>query len=123
MAKTVAVQGDVQAEAGSVAFEADTDQAGSWSAGPVVDTVYDHLTVDGTSVVYKSECTFTYAGGTTSTSGSPVPVPPATETVTLTAGSTVLQSGSDSVIVDGDEEESSYGNKLNASPPGHVSTD
>ena len=45
MAKTVAIQGDVQAEAGSVAVEADTDQAGSWSAGPVVDTVYDHLTV------------------------------------------------------------------------------
>lgn len=119
MGNTVAVQGDVQAEAGSVAFEADTDNAGSWSAGPVIDTLYDHLTIDGTPVIYRSECVFTYAGGTASGN----PVTPYMETVTLTARSTVLQSGLDSVIVDGDEEESSYGNKLTASPSNHVSTD
>ena len=122
MVKTVAVEGDVTAETGTKAFEADTDNVGSWSAGPVIDTSYSHLKINGTPVIYKSECLFTYAGGTTSASGSPVPVPPFMETVTLEAGATVLQSGNDQVLVDGDSEESSYGNKLTASPSDHVST-
>ena len=120
MGKIVAVQGDVEAETGSVHIEADSDKSGSWSAGPVVDTVYDYLKIDGTPVIYQSECVFTNAGG--ASAGNPLPAP-FLETVTLTAGSTVLQTGSDKVLVDGDKEESSYGNKLTASPSSHVSTD
>lgn len=124
MAENVAVQGEVSATAGSINAELDTNKTGQWNAGPVVDTFYNHLTIDGTPIIYESTCTFTYTGGTTGTAPAPVVavvVPP--ETVTLTAGSTVLQSGLNKVLLDGDEEQSNYGNKLSVSAAGHVTSD
>lgn len=121
MGKAIAVEGEVSASAGSVAFSADTDQAGSWSAGPVVETAYPNLSVGGTKAIWQAQCTFVYAGGTSG--GGASPVPPAFETVTLTASSTIAQGGSMSVLVDGDVEESMHGNKLEVSAAGHWKTD
>ena len=121
MAKNVAVQGEVSATAGSVFANEDANKSGSWIAGPVTDKFYDHLTIDGKPVIYESSCTFSYAGATTGNPPTAVPVQP--ETVTLKAGATVLQSGSNKVLLDKDETQSSFGNKLSTSAAGHVTSD
>jgi hypothetical protein len=119
---SVAVEGDVLATAGTVPHSADKNVTGSWSAGPVVESTYSELKVDGLAVVYEAQCTFTYAGGTAPAGTLVVPVGPFTETVSLTATTKILQNGTSYVLVDGDVEESSFQNKLEVKATGHLKT-
>jgi hypothetical protein len=105
--KAVAARGDVSAEAGTTpSSKADS---GTWTAGPVSVTTFDDLTVGGDPVVVEAECTFTFSG----TKGNSAVADSAT--VTLTAADHPLLGTQDSVLVHGDEESDTYGNKVSVS--------
>lgn len=118
MSKPTAVVNDVQATAASTKAELDKDGTGAWQAGTVTYQSYSRLTIQGKPVIYQASCTFTYTGGTAS--GNPVTVLP--DTVTLKAGTTLLQKGANKVLVDGDQITSSSGNKLEVHASHIVST-
>jgi len=93
--KRVAVTGDVEAKPGTKMFTGAA--SGTWTAGPVTYTSYNHLSVGGKSVIHGANCTFTFTGSTSN--GAPVT---GSETVTLQAGQTVLQKGLSGVLRNGD---------------------
>lgn len=119
MSKSVGVVGDVQATAGSTVPA--TASGGSWSAGSVSYTSYNQLKVGGTKVIYEASCTFTYSGGTQKADSSK-PHATETSTVTLTASATLTQHGLNNVLVNGDSEQDSYGNKLKVQAGGVLKT-
>jgi hypothetical protein len=114
--KKVAVDGDVTATAGTTPGIEGSAGPPGWTAGKVSYQTYSHLTVGGKEVAYEATCTFSYSG--TTTSAPATAVGPKTADVTLKAKSTVLQNGSTKVLVDGDKEEDTYGNKLSVSAGG-----
>jgi hypothetical protein len=118
--KKVAVDGEVTATPGTKPGIEGSAGPPGWTAGPVSYETYSHLTVGGKEVAYEASCTFTYSG--TTTSAPATAVGPKTADVKLSAKTTVLQSGSDKVLVDGDEEEDSYKNKLSVSAKGVLKT-
>ena len=103
----VACRGDVSARAGTTpSTKADS---GTWTAGPVSLTTFDDVKVGGDPVVVEAECTFAFSGtkGTSGVTDS--------STVTLSASDHPLLGSQDSVLVHGDEEEDTYGNKVSVS--------
>ncbi len=105
MGKAVALTGTVIATPGQVPFP--PAQSGAWVAMPVQETMDNKLKVGGKAVISEAECVFMFTG-TDSSSGVPVPVS-GQEKVKLSAKSTTLQK---KVLVDGDMQQSSYGNRL-----------
>jgi hypothetical protein len=114
MGKAVATKADVTAEPSKTVPKDATTGSGKWTAGAITVVEYDLLTIGGKPAISKAECTFTYAGGTQK-ADSTKPYPTTTEKVTLTAGTTLLQKGASSVLVDGDSKEGSEKNKLSIS--------
>ncbi|WP_404385398.1 hypothetical protein [Caenispirillum salinarum] len=108
------MKGDVTATAGTVPYTGAT--SGDWTAGAVELTSYPVLTVAGTDVIHKAECTFSFLG---KNSGGAVT---GSSTVTLTAGAQPLQGGLSNVLVDGNWNKDAYGNTLNVSATGVLRT-
>jgi hypothetical protein len=114
-AKPVAVEGDVSATVGTAPFTG--AEAGTWTAGSVSLTSHANLKVGGKKAVWKATCTFSFTGQ--SSSGATVN---GSETVTLTATTKLLDKSQSSVLVDGDQAQGNYGNKLTASATGALKT-
>lgn len=113
--KQVAVEGDVQATAGTTPFTGAA--SGTWTAGSVTCSSYDQLKIGGSKVIYKAECKFTFNG----TSSAPASIT-GDETVTLEAKSTKLQGGLSKVLVNGDSVTGNFGNKLQINASHKLST-
>ncbi|EKV27256.1 hypothetical protein C882_1758 [Caenispirillum salinarum AK4] len=80
-------------------------------------TSYAALTVAGTEVIHKAECTFSFLGensGGSAVTGS--------STVTLTADAQPLQGGLAGVLVDGNQDSDGYGNTLSVTASGVLRT-
>jgi hypothetical protein len=108
----VAVAGDTTATAStSTAFGG---APGTWTAGPVTEKPSPWLTAGGTAVIHEATCTFVFTNANT---GATVPVP-----LTLTAGSTALQGGQGNVLLDGDQETDTNGNRLSVQASGAALT-
>src|SRR5215831_3080182 len=103
--KSVACQGDVSATVGNVPFTG--AQSGTWTASAITVTPHQVLQVDGAAAITQASCTFSFSGA--NSSGSPVA---GQATVTLMAGATTLRVGPDTVLVDGDQATSVFGNGL-----------
>lgn len=103
-AKSVAVVGDVIAQAGTTLYGDAT--SGGWTHGNVSYVTYPQLIVQGQNVVYEATCKFKFDGssGNTAITG--------TSDVTLTAAATLLMQNENNVLIHGDSQEDSYGNKL-----------
>ena len=113
----VARAGDVSATPGTTPV---TGSTGTWTKqGEVNETKKTTFTSDGSAVVVKATCTFSYSGNTTSTPSSPVTD---SSTVTLNPQSRKLTVGGDSPLVDGESAEDSYGNKLSVASSAAWST-
>lgn len=114
----IAVVGNVIPTPGSSPYPpADT---GAWIPGPVIYQSYASVKSNSIPVIYQAQCVFTFVG-TKSTPGGPVPVS-GSETVTLRAGTTAVNGMQNSVLLDGDSEEGSYGNKLRVQASSMIST-
>ncbi len=112
----VAKAGDVTASVGTTYFG--TATSGAWTAaGPVTETTYSFLTIQGAAVVHQASCSFSFSGsdGTNAVTGA--------SSVTLTASSTTLQKGSTFVLRDGDSAQDIYGNTLTVSAPNILTSD
>jgi hypothetical protein len=116
MPESVATEGDVTATPGTSMFTG--ADSGRWTAGAITYTSYAKLKVGGGQVIHKAECTFRFSGA--SSSGAAVT---GQETVTLTAGSPLLQKGASSVLVHGDSKTGTYGNKLEAASSEKLKTE
>lgn len=114
-AKSVAVEDEVIATPGTAPFTG--AESGTWTAGPVSYRSYGSLTVGGINVIYEASCTFNFSGA--SSSGAAVI---GSETVTLTAGSTLLQKNESGVLVNGDSATGTYGNELKVQSSGPLKT-
>jgi hypothetical protein len=116
MGKAVAVQGEIKATAGTTPFPpADT---GSWAPGPVVEVTHPKLGVKGKPVVLEASCTFSFTGAVSST-GAPVS---GVEVVMLKPKTTIVLKSGTFVLVDGDKMQGAYGNTLEATAAGHLTT-
>ncbi len=115
--KQVAVEGDVQATAGSTPFTG--AESGTWTSEPVIYSSYDHLKIGGSKVIYKAPCKFTFSGTSPAPQKNPIS---GDETVTLEAQSTKLQGSVSKVLVDGDSATGKFGNKLQISASHQLST-
>lgn len=118
-AKPVAVQGEVSATVGKKMFTG--ADSGIWTAGPITVSSYDNLKSAGKKVIWRAECTFTFAGkaGTSSITG--------TEKVTLSASAKLLGKHQHSVLVDGDAKTGgnsppTFDNTLSVSAAGLLKT-
>jgi hypothetical protein len=118
-ARSVAVDGDVSATAGTAFYTGAT--SGTWTAGPITATTYENLESGGKKVIWKAECTFSFTGE--NSGGSAVT---GTEKVTLTATTKLLDPGQH-VLVDGDSKTGgdappTFDNKLTVSAAGPLET-
>jgi|tagenome__1003787_1003787.scaffolds.fasta_scaffold20890892_3 hypothetical protein len=118
--KAVAWAGDVQATAGTTMFTG--ADSGTWTAGPVQETVSEKLTTGNAAgsakkVVTGATCTFTFSGksGNLPASG--------TSTVQLTAGKPALTVAKDAPLVDGDSKSDTFGNELKVTAKGPLHTE
>jgi len=59
-AKNVAVEGDVQATAGTTPYP--PADKGTWTAGTITYSSYNKLKVAVKPIIYQAECTFTFDG-------------------------------------------------------------
>jgi hypothetical protein len=110
----VAVDGDVTATpSASPASGADS---GAWTAGPISYTTYSKLKVGGKNVIWKAKCTFSFSG---KSGNSPYST---TEDVTLTASTKKLNKSQHNVLVSGDSETGTQGNKLAVSASGKLTS-
>jgi hypothetical protein len=103
MGDAIAVDGDVTATAGTTDV---SGYKGSWTAGSVSCVPHPKMKINGTNIIYEASCTFSYTGANNSGSTT------ASETVTLSASKTTVSSNGNYVLLDGDSEEGTYGNKL-----------
>ena len=103
----VAGEGDVTASPGSIPFTG-AEPGGTWTAGPVTVLTYPRLRAGGAQVAFQAVCTFQFTG-----KSGPTPIT-GSETVTLTPGDSKLQKGQNGVLLDGDEAEGAFGNKVTA---------
>jgi hypothetical protein len=119
VSKPVACEADIQAKADTGMMEGDV--SGTWSIVPpgLQVKTYSHLTVGGKPVAYEASCNFTYSGST----GSSATV--ATDSVTLSAGTTVLENGSSKVLLDGESAKgtTSSDNKIEVTSSQILKTD
>lgn len=120
MGKAAAVEGDTVATASAMtAPSTQPSWQGAWTAGPVSETSYPKLTVQGAKVIHEARCTFSFSGGDTASNGAPVAT---SSTVTLRAGATILQKGNSKVLVNGDNASDSHGNRLEIAAAGALAT-
>lgn len=103
--KPVAVTGEVIATVGTTPFTG--ADSGTWTAGTVSVQSYNQLTIGSAAIIHQAKCTFTFNGK--SSTNTPIT---GSETVTLTAGATVLQKAQSGVLVQGDVATGVFGNKL-----------
>jgi hypothetical protein len=113
--KRVAVTGEVVATPGTTPFTG--ANAGNWTVGPIGVQTYSKLTIGGQPVIHRASCTFSFTG-TTST-GAPIT---GIETVTLTAGTTVLQKGQSGILVQENSFTGNFGNKLEVQTANKLTT-
>lgn len=120
MGKAAAVEGDTVATA-SAATAPSTQPTwqGAWTAGAVSETSYPKLAVEGVKVIHEARCTFSFSGGDTASNGAPVST---NSTVTLRAGTTLLQKANSKVLVNGDNASDSHGNRLEIVAAGALTT-
>ncbi|MGB3673425.1 MAG: hypothetical protein WA988_03185 [Candidatus Nanopelagicales bacterium] len=118
VAKKVAVEGDTTATVGTMPFTgADT---GTWTAGTIEESAYPKLRCAGTPVIWEATCKFSFIGT------GPPPVKPTIkgdETVTVTATTNLINKTQHSVLVGGASSVGKYGNKLQISATGPLTTD
>jgi hypothetical protein len=103
----IAVDGDVIAIPGTIPYTGAA--SGVWVPGSVTYSSYSSVKVGGSAVIYEAKCTFSFTGVSPSPANAPVS---GTEDVTLTAGSTEVNKGQNSVLLDGDSKTGNYGNQL-----------
>jgi len=103
----IAVEGDVVAIPGVTPYPPAV--TGAWIPGPVTYASYSQVKSNGRAVIYEAKCTFTFTGTGPTPPGNPVS---GSEDVTLSAGSTAVNDGQNSVLLDGDSETGTYGNQL-----------
>jgi hypothetical protein len=106
----IAVEGDVVAIPGTIPYP--PAASGVWVPGAVTYSSYSAVKQQGRAVIYEAKCTFTFTGA--APNGNPVS---GSEDVTLSAGSTEVNKGQNSVLVDGDSKRGNYGNQLQAIAP------
>jgi len=110
MSITVALDGDVQATPGSIP-PGNCTPAPGWTAGPVIYTDGVKIKVDGTWIITKAECTFTWTGAPPPPGCSPTST---TSKVTLNGTSTKLLDNGKAIIRNNDFAQDSYLNTLTA---------
>lgn len=115
--KRVAVAADVSATPGSTPF--DGAASGTWTAGAISVSTYAKLTLAEAETAWKAQCTFSFSGTTPAPASSPIT---GSSPVTLTATTKKLQGGATHVLVDGDQEQDRFGNKLSVSASGKLRT-
>lgn len=108
----IAVEGDVIATPGTIPYPPAV--TGAWIPGSVSYSSYSKVKSGGRAVIYEAKCTFTFTGATAPPPSTPVS---GTEDVTLTASSTSVNDGQNSVLLDGDSKTGNYGNQLQAIAP------
>lgn len=122
MAKSVAVDGQVQALPGEQPYPPADE--GVWTAGPVQYETHAKLKVGGQLAIVKATCTFAFFG----TKKSP---PPAASTVPVTGNSLVelkvarptkLKESGEGMLLSGDKAEDGYGNTLTAQTTKNLKT-
>jgi hypothetical protein len=99
---SVAISGETTAAASKAKSLAGA--SGSWAAGPVTETPYPALKIDGKSVIHEAKCIFTFTNANT---GATTLVE-----VKLSASATPLQHGLSGVLRHGDTITDENGNKL-----------
>ncbi len=118
MGKAAGVKGDASATA--VATHTTATYAGSWIAAPQPnESSYSKLTAGGVQVIYEVSWDFTYSGTDSAANGAAVVD---SSTVTVTAGNTVLQSGNNKVLVNGDKNQDAHGNQVIIEASGKLTT-
>lgn len=117
MGKKVVVEGDVKATPGTAPFTGAA--SGTWTAGPVTVVPYPKLSAGGKKVIYQASCVFNFAGTSPPPANSPVS---GSETVMLAAKKTTLNAGQSFVLVDGDQQDGMFGNKLQATATQKLTT-
>ena len=115
MGKQVAVEGDVQAIAGTMFYSGAAN--GAWTAESVQYTSYSKLTVSGKAVIYEATCKFRFSGA--NASGAAVT---GEEEVKLTAQTTKLQGSLSKVLVTDDFANGKYGNQLKVNATNKLTT-
>ena len=103
--RSVAVRGEVDATEGEQMFTG--ADSGTWTVGQITYESHDGLTVGGQPVIHGASCTFSFSG--LSSSNATIT---GSETVTLSAGTTVMQNGQTGVLLDGDSATGEFGNRL-----------
>lgn len=102
MSKSAILMGDVTATPST------TDAANTWVlSGQLIPRLAQKISVNGQFVVLSDEQIF---AGTNNSSGSPVP-----STIKLEAGVTKLKDNGASILLNGDSNSDSFGNKVAAS--------
>jgi hypothetical protein len=85
---------------------------GTWTPGPVDETVDATLTVGRAGVLHQAKCTFSFTG--TASSGATVAD---SSTVVLTPKSTTLRAGQTDVLLNDDSTSDTFGNTVQVSVP------
>ena len=119
MTKPVAVKADVSSTPSSTGATDFGAQSGAWTKAGALDvTAGAKVTVGGAPVALSASQGFGWTGA----NASGTALPPGSSTVTLTTGDTKLQVGGQSVLLDGDSKQDSYGNKISVSASGKLQT-
>lgn len=114
MGKPIVLQGEVIAIPGQVPYPGAV--SGAWTALPVQCKLDNKIKVGGKAAVVGAECKFMFIGVGPAPANNPVN---GQETVKLAAKKTTLQK---KVLVSGDQQVSSYGNKLQVIAMGKLTT-
>jgi hypothetical protein len=107
----VATKTTVTATASADKLDNGKADTGKWTAGPVRKTTAAKLTSGSDPALLMAVCTFTFAGSLQGVQVSD------TSSVTLSPGSTRLQTAQSSVLLDGDSAQDSFGNTLSVTVP------
>lgn len=108
---------DIKAIESNQKHPADINQTGSWQlVGTLTLEKAEHLITENGSAIHSAIATFSYIRGSTPSPTGPVPLPPIlAPPLQLKAQTTKLMSGGRSVLVEGDQAQDSFGNKLEVS--------
>jgi hypothetical protein len=108
----VATAGTATATASAeLKFTGGTADSGSWTAGPVTETADSTLEVGSAAVIHQATCTFSFTGKLANVAVADV------SPVTLKPKATKLRGGGVDVLLDGDSEQDTFGNKVSVSVP------
>jgi len=108
MGKKIGVEGDVLATPGTSPYP--TADSGVWAPDKVAETPCTTVASGSKKGLLKATCTFSFTG-TQSTSNGTVTIT-GSESVTLEAKASTLTSKGEVLLLDGEEQAGSYGNKL-----------